>query len=395
MKIGIITFWWSRDNYGQILQAYALSQYLRELGHSPVVIKYIPAKVSFIKRVIAFFKLNRNSLSIKKLLLQVRKTYAFATQKKNVFYSHDQRKFEEFRNQYIAFTKDTYHSLKELKKEFFEFDVLICGSDKIWSSVIHHIENYDSLDIYSLAFYKKKIVKIAYAPSIGSSVIDISSGNHLATNLKDFKGVSIRENSGVQLLNSLGITNVTWVPDPSLVCDKQEYIQLIERKADLFRKEWFVYGLRNPSLISGYEIVKKFREHNLDYAYASGNNYSDEFINCYPTINEWLSYIYYSKNIITNSYHGCIFCIIFEKNFFYYPVNPLSDGSTDERITSLLKRLKITNRAISNIDTLAKVLINPESYKINWREVNMEVNIFAQEGRNFLMDHLRGTIDPR
>ena len=150
MKIGIITFWKSNDNYGQILQAFSLYKFLELKGHECFIIKYMEERNStFFSRIITLFK----------LLFSVRKIKAFITAKRKqtlVEEIEEDRSFDAFRNKCMKFSKEYLHT--ELMNHPPEADAYVCGSDQIWGSL-------DS-NMY-LSFAPKQCMKIAFSPSFG------------------------------------------------------------------------------------------------------------------------------------------------------------------------------------------------------------------------------------
>ena len=144
MKIGIITFWQTKDNYGQMLQNLALQQYLLSLGHSPYLIRYAhsQAKQSQIEDVVLNF-LRR----IKHLNFKRNKSLLFEEQ------AHDENRcFEQFKFENLNVSERVYYSLRELKKNPPQADVYIVGSDQVWSKFLYLKEN----EVFFLGFGDKK-----------------------------------------------------------------------------------------------------------------------------------------------------------------------------------------------------------------------------------------------
>jgi hypothetical protein len=104
-------------------------------------------------------------------------------------------------------------------------------------------------------------------------------------------------------------------------------------------------------------------------------------------VEEWLGYMANAQTIITNLFHGCVFSILFHKNFYYYPLIPDAQGHVDSRIDSLLTRLGIEGRAITTKEQLSSVITTP--YKpIDWDSVDAKREEFVQVGKDFLAKHL-------
>jgi hypothetical protein len=164
MKIGIMTFWWSDDNYGQILQCYALQKYLRDAGHDAYLIRYDPRGdyekklwdkvIRALNPIELFFYLQRR-IRNKKII------------KKNKL-----RKFNEFRDKYIRQSERIYYHYNDLVPDPPEADVYIAGSDQIWNIFSLPIQQVKKrLRAYFLDFGKPDIKRIAYAASFGKETV--------------------------------------------------------------------------------------------------------------------------------------------------------------------------------------------------------------------------------
>ena len=375
--ISIFTYWWSEDNYGQLLQAYALQEYLFSMGISSEIIQARKENHTF------FDKLAEMIIKAKVGFCGSRAVSLDTSIQQEV----KQRGFQEFRTRFLQFSKERYTSLQDLKKNPPAGKYYICGSDKIWATFSRDPFRMDQFDMFTLGFGSKGTPKIAYAPSIGKREIPFFAKNRFRRNLKSFQGISVREASAVTLLNDIGINDVEWVPDPTQLIGKQGYMKFIEEVPGEYEETWFFYGLSNPSYVSSRIVAEHLVATNMDFDYTGGNNNIDDLITCYPTIPQWLNHMYYAENIITNSYHGCIFCILFHKNFYYIPVLPDKKGLPDERITSLLNRYDIQGRDITTEEQLQAVLENP--YKpIDWDAVDDKMQEFVQVGKDFLAKHL-------
>ena len=266
-------------------------------------------------------------------------------------------------------------------------DVLICGSDQIWNYFLPGEKGFPRIDAYSLAFGDYSFIRISYAASMGFSGISEVHGRRLARNLQDFFGVSVREKQAVDILKIFGVNDVVWVPDPTMLIGIEGYKKLINIDSK-YTIPFFIYSLGNNSIFSGKEIAKLLLINNKYYQYSGASRYLDKKLTCFPTIEEWLSYMYGSETIITNSFHGCVFSILFRKNFYYYPLLPNNEGHVDTRIDSLLDRRGIKGRVIRTKEELSEMIKNPYN-PIDWESVKIKQDEFVQVGKDFLAKHLK------
>lgn len=232
MKIGVVTFWQGNDNYGMILQCWALQTYLKKLGHDPYVIRYNPIGClpkrwlkSIIKKVKCLLSPSyRNRVHQEDLLIQERE------------YHYPERKFEEFRNQYLTFSKLEYHYIEKLRLFPPKADCYICGSDQIWAGSLNSRNTWG----YYLDFGSKTSKRIAYAPSFGHNLNTEKSIRFLGKALSRFDAISCREFAGLDLCKEYGF-EATKVEDPTMLLSKSDYEAITAKK--LYEKYIFIYSL--------------------------------------------------------------------------------------------------------------------------------------------------------
>lgn len=340
MKIGVLTFHWA-TNYGAVLQAYALCKYLSDLGHEVKIIDYYPTRYK--KNVIrAFF--TRHIKLIPTRLKDIKK----------------EKQIEKFRINNFDRTKH-YSSFCNLEKQTQQFDCYICGSDQIWNmSFLKHGEGKKTYT-YFLGFVHDEKIIASYAASFGTEYIPDDLKEDITKLLQRFDFISVRERTGLKIVNELGFYNACIVPDPTILLRRKEYEQFIKH----YKKEKnyaFAYILhrREKDAIKIYQYLKK-----RDIAIVHCNN---------SGVYEWLTEIYNSKMVITNSFHGIVFSILFEKPF----VAILIEGSgMNDRIITLLDEVGLSNRIFNgNID-----IINE---KINWRNVTEKIDNYRQIGISYI-----------
>ena len=219
MKIGIITYWWSEDNYGSILQCYALQKYLRDAGYDAYLIRYDARKDE---------TKNPNWTRLLKILNPVKLLRFLFYQKSRIIYilkkKNNPRNFDYFRNKYINQSEKTYYSYNELVNNPPEADVYIVGSDQMW--------NFNNLPLGKikdkflacfLSFGDADVKRISYAVSFGNEKLNDDFVQEISLQLKKFDYISVREKSGIDICKQCGIHNAKWVPDPTMLLDADVY----------------------------------------------------------------------------------------------------------------------------------------------------------------------------
>ena len=211
MKIGIVTFWDSEDNYGQILQAFALYNYVVSKGHDCFILKYHKSnETTIISKLFTGIKIITNPLKFFKLV------YSRFTNN-SVSKCQENRGFDEFRRRKLFFSKS--YTKKQLFISPPSADAFICGSDQIWGG--------EDAIMY-LDFVSTDCKKIAFAPSFGGLTPNPYLRCKIRRYLRNFDFVSCRENSGVELCKSLGRDDAMEFPDPTLMFKSYFYDSIVD-----------------------------------------------------------------------------------------------------------------------------------------------------------------------
>lgn len=358
-KVAVQTFWTSQYNYGQILQGYALQQFLRENGFDAYIIRFD----SVLSR-------------LKEKLLVILRGKLWVDYKQQKL-----RHFNEFKKHDIKYSKKFYGTFRSLQNNPPEANYYIVGSDQVWA----YMRNAERRNEYLLRFGRKGVKKIAYAASFGRNKLEKDEINIFKESLTDFSFVGVREESGMNICQRLGIKSY-WVIDPVALLSASEWKNIASSKINISHNKprVFLYtltdGMINPSI---YQIIDEF---SSDYAiyYANSSETFDERMNVTPTIEEWVAYINQCDFVITDSFHCTLFCILLQKNFV--TIKRHNGEKMSNRLISLLSRLHLLNRytdaSISNI----KYVLNTA---INWELTNEELNSWRNESSRLLLHQLQ------
>jgi hypothetical protein len=363
-KIGIVTLWNAYDNYGQLLQCYALQQVLKQLGSDPFLIKYKASKTQGIFNVLFTFQLQR---VIKYIILRIKK-------RKEQPVKPTDRDFDIFRKTYIKST-ETIYSLTALKNNPPQSDYYVCGSDQIWNK-------------YSKAYFldwgDKKVPRIAYAASFGAINVSKEFTNKISEALKKFQIVTVREQSGIDICKQAGYLNALCVPDPTLLLTEKDYKKLILENIITSNREYLlIYWLGWDTNVNFEEIERFAKQKDLEIIYVPSIGgtlveLNNELAKTFPSIQEWLSLVANAKYVLTNSFHGMVFSIIFNRQFGVYILNGVASNMND-RIYTLLDNIKLRSRIIT--DNL-QILDN----SIDYEYINTVLNTQREKIKNYFKD---------
>lgn len=331
MKIGILTLP-LHTNYGGILQAYALQTVLKGMGHEVLLIDSGIHKLSKYRIIARFLK--HSILSFGKTRIQ--HIYGFRIRR---------------------FVKQNFEILSE--NSVFDgktFDAIIVGSDQVWRK-----DYTENIEYYFLDFAKDwKIKRIVYAASFGIDVWNYpSEKTNLCKQLASyFDYISVREESGIELCKKYLGVDAYMMVDPTLLLAANEYKVIASKNKYKVTSQLLAYVLDatdEKNEILSYLVEQKRLEYYL-------LNQPSFFCMQYPSIEYWLDAFSNAQYVFTDSFHGCVFSIIFNIPFIAY-------GNKERGITrfySLLKMFGLEKRLICSLDELPKAMDSP----INWEYVN-------------------------
>jgi hypothetical protein len=353
MKTGIITFHCA-DNYGAVLQCYALQTKLRELFQDAEVFiidyrpKYIMKMFSLIKthHVLYFF----NSLLQMpfRLLIKMR--------------------FNRFRAENYMYLR-----IKDAAK----LDYIVCGSDQIWNPLITQ-----GFDRHYFGFFDGfPGGRIAYAASDGGNLAKTGNSAGVQALLKNFAALSVREKSMLPALEALGVTG-TAVPDPVLLLDKFYWAQKAARQK--YHNYILIYRvLPNDDIVRDANIIaektgKRIVELRFGIPYKNLPSVKHTIVPA-AGVYDFLSLFLHAGFVLTNSFHGTAFSIIFNKQFCSYSIN----DSIQNRIVDLLSDLGISDRYVKTglpkiFDTIDYASVNGRIAQKSQKASEFLLNAFAE-----------------
>ncbi|GAA0098997.1 polysaccharide pyruvyl transferase family protein [Clostridium perfringens] len=346
MNINIITMH-RVFNYGSVLQTYALSTYLEKQGHNVKIIDYIPERFK-IKNVITYVNPKRNKSILHKVAFIIAALPGRLLHK-NIF--------ENFIDKNYKVTKEKYYNIDELKLNIPEADIYITGSDQVWNSGFENRVD----KAYFLDFVPPNKKKIAYSSSFGKDKLDDYEVSEIKKMLDKYNYISVREDSGLNILRNIGIKDAIQVIDPTLLLDKDEW----DKKASsrLIKEKYLLIYQLNPNkdIIKYANIIareKKLKVAKFGWDYFKSSNI-DINLN-YKKPEDFLSAIKNAEFIVTDSFHGTIFSLKFNKKFICV-APPKYAG----RLDSILRKVNLEDRMINGNLNVENVYKNIDYKKIN------------------------------
>lgn len=357
MRIAILTQP-LRYNIGGLLQNYALQQVLIRLGHKPVTLdpdpyRHVSCGIIF-KRIILKLFGRINKIFIEREIN--RKPYILG------------KYTEQFIKKYIKIKRYDFNEQNKLLNH----NAYIIGSDQVWRPKY----NRGRLDNMFLDFTEGRSVKrIAYAASFGTDEWEFTEDQRQLYSLllKKFDAISVREKSAVQICKEKFDVEVVFVLDPTLLLEKNDYIEIIKKeKESKSVGDLLVYFL-DDSEDKQLLVNTVANDYSLKSFYVNNQIYKKDIVPQIP-VSKWLRGFYDAKCVITDSFHACVFAIIFNKPFILYA--NMERGFS--RYQSLFDSLGIKNCMVFNSEEYNCMPI------FDYEQINNKLHILQFNSIHFL-----------
>lgn len=372
-KFGILTFY-KAENYGAVLQAYALQKTIENFNVKVDHIQYSDQlygttnlKTSTIKKIKTILKLSDYNL------IKYCKT-------RNASHQTSQ-KFIEFRKKNLSTSIQNY-SKQDIDAANSIYDGFICGSDMVWSDI------GQDLEVYFLTFapYEKRI---AYAPSLtGTKNYSEEKNKKMKELINGIKYLSVREKAGVEYIKNLTQKEAFHAVDPTLLLKKSEWKEYLGIKTEAKEKYILVYMFQGSKKLN--KKINKIAKNNnmkiryipmtIDERYKDLNN---GYTSCYGP-KEFVELFLNASFVITNSFHGLLFSLNFEIPFVLIHRGKENKWlEHEDRMKSILNLLKINDRFINVEDE-----ITDKYLKLNYNSINKKINELRKNSLNYLSNAL-------
>lgn len=374
-KIRIVSFQ-NAHNFGAILQAYGLQETIKSLGYNDVkFINYYPEylRLRYYPFQIKWLKPQNHSLSH---LLGLYFGFPFF--------------FISCLKRYIAFKGSIKRLLNQTdviisspdQLEQIQIDILICGSDQIWNTGL--TGNFDEVFFASKNYYKYNMA-ISYAASTELSSLSQNKLETMAGLIQSFNYISVREKPVKEALSKYTNRNIDVCIDPTLLCGSESFDKIASNR--LIKDDYiliYAYVPNDPlvnSIIKTIPDYKRFKIHIILLGPKSWRNAFDTNVHSAISIEDFLSYIKYASYVITNSFHGLAFSLLFKKNF-----NVTYVPGKDTRCHSLLAETHLLNRFVKDIESA-------NWDEVNYIEVDQVLDEIREKSRSYLLKSFKSYED--
>ena len=362
MKTGLVTFY-HIHHYGALLQACATERSVERCGSQCEIVDYYVNQNN---------DLFRRPTGLGSAAADVHTALHYAPLKARY------QRFEEFSKQYLRISGHRFESLEELKNAELPYDVILSGSDQIWNPKIFPDGRFDP--VFFGAFSRRR--KIAYAPSFGIPHVPEGMEEELRGYLAGFSHVSVRERQGQVIVEEVTGKTVPVVLDPTLLLDREEWGAIAQPPAD--KGYILCYCISKPGALSPY-IHALAEKTGLPVVQLCGIRQKVHpkakcVLDAGPA--EFLGLFQNASYVCTNSFHGTVFSVQFQKLFFTAVAPSELAAPESSRTFSILSRLGLTGRIIGKGDTAGL------DDAIDWASVDRRL----EEARQSSLTYLRAAL---
>lgn len=356
-------------NYGSALQAYALAYLIKREGRDCEYINYTPiANQSGLKHWIKVTA--KIILKFIGIIKDNPSEYSYWHTPKFVEY---RKVFTAFHDRYIPFSEKLYNP-NSISKANNSYERFIVGSDQTWSPYVTKAKN----NINFLRFVEKGKIRGSYAPSLGSCHLSDEYLSLLKERISGFSYLSCRERHNARVLTELLGKIVHYVLDPTLLVSTDEWLKIAE-PIEMPEKYILCYILGTKKCISDYaEYLGKTKKIPVYYI-VSRPEYQNKMCSLHNvTPGQFVTLISKASYIITDSFHGSLFSINFNRQFYAFTKRAMVEGSIDnDRIGDFLEVLDLSERLIK--DDCIAILSD-----IDYKKINDKIGNLRQQSLTYL-----------
>ena len=375
-KVGILTSAQSfGDNYGAVLQAYALSTVLKSMGYEPNIIKYKVAG-EYVNHSAPLAERLKTTLFNKEMSVHAKKTLIA----NKLMHKSVNGVFWNFVNNYLDFYNEEFIGFDELKKNPPDFSCFITGSDQVWNPVIHGNKNDPG---YFLDFAPKGAKRIAYAPSIGVDKIPEECEKSLGGFLEKFDALSIREKSGADIIKKCCGIDIPVMLDPTLLLSAKEWDEIAKKPDNLPDKYVFCYKFGKSETMDKTikHISKKYRLPIVTAPSSPEVKFTADY-SIGPS--EFLGAIKNATLVCADSFHATVFSIIYKKPFLIFPRHTEGEINMNSRMENILETFALKERYIPENSEFD----DSKLFELSFEYANRVLEEKIKESKNYLHNSL-------
>ena len=343
------------DNYGACLQAYGLQSVISEMGYCCEVLAYIePAGYLRPSRRYNLSIRIRQIVSLPLSVLMKKYRYPIPYYKRVQVILDKRKAFDRFKMRCLNFRRDEknrvryYESFGALDAEDLHYDAFVCGSDQIWNPTFYGKNN----PAYFLRFAPQQ-KRIAYSPSIGLPAMPDKYREEFIRFVREIPSVSVREQTAAQIIRDTCGRDVPVTMDPTLLAGRAFWLKAVESQKNTcsFSKYILCYFFSNTERMKSY-IEQVHAQTGLPIVYFATTELTFDPAYSYCAAGagplEFLQLILDAQIVLTDSFHGTVFSLLYQKSFYVLQRERLGgEVNMFSRLNDLLGRLELNDRVLS------------------------------------------------
>ena len=355
--------WYEGNNYGSVLQAYALPKAIEAMGYPCRILGYHPSKAISLKQKIV----NRSLIATVRYKVNEKAMQLFGKKNISSGTTDSMALFHAFRETEMQVTERCSNAAS-IMQACGEDAVFICGSDQIWNP--YYYDPY-----YFLSFVKEKKNKISYAPSFGVSQIPDSKKKVIQDSLSSFEYLSVREQSGKKIVDSLTGKSAQVVVDPTLLLPMEQWNSIsIDNHEDEPYLFCYFLSKNEDYLCVAKTIAEKFHLKVRMLPMVAADFTRPETINQAVGPREFLGYIKNAAFVLTDSFHCSAFAIRYHRQFYVLQRFASNDiRGQNSRIESLLRLSSFEDRLIVPGKSKEYCLLDDQRFTGSDSQMNQEI----------------------
>lgn len=386
MKIGILTLFHGNYNWGGVLQGYALKNLLEERynAQTDILLYGFGRNVIYDSKIRQLLQYNPKEI--------INKFIGKVTRNNEGSYLEKRRKcFDDFMNENI--TNATIYSDDTLAEVADEYDCLISGSDQVWNP------NVGKAGFFQTMISSEKCKKVAYAASIARDDLTKYEQEKMLPLIADFDAVSVRERTAKKFLDKYmgGKTKITEVLDPVLMLTQNKWDDVAQKSSLQVSEKYALAFFFSESIDYRKEIQKYCDKNGMKLLFIPfarnefiksdllGNDEKMFDVGPYDFVKLFAN----AECIFTDSFHGCVFSLVFHKKVCVFERDKQNKVSKNSRLYDLLDKFELSNRLIKNPANITKVM----KQNVDFDRIDKLHSKYKESSLQFLDDAIKSVAE--
>lgn len=365
-KIGIVTIW--SNNYGSVLQAYALQTIIERLGYEAEIIQHYrdPYKTESQSRIKQIMHYSPS------FLLE----YAINYKRKRMLHQG----YANFKSSRLKISKESYFQDSDFSDLSSRYDAIVVGSDMLWS-----YDFKDNWPFYYASFAPSEKI-VAYAPSFGKNDLSKEEIEMCKPMISRINHLSCREEAGVSFIKEQFGLTAEHVIDPTLLLNGAEWSHLLGDMPRLVKDSYILTYVFTGSCQNGrkqlFNQLNSRKDKQLLFISGQEGKFKSNIYNGYFSPVEYVNLFRDADFTVTDTFHGLMFSLIFNKPFIV--LDKSSFGVSSDRQQSTLKTYGLEDRFVT-----PDIVVNDELMQLDYTSIEQMINVNREKSINYLKKALK------